>query len=672
MATFSYNGITYTAIFVDTAAASGGDGTTISTPINVFPAFSGIAANTAVICRNGGQISGYGFGTLSNGNANILITGAPKPGENLYDVIPGAATWGGDLAETFTISFNGTQSASYCWWFSNGSSTISSIYLGRLTLQTGNGVDTQGAGSNAIVVSYSTYLTVYKCTFKVIGYSYNDSQDPGNGTLYGRNAIMFTPNSTTYSSYGDLIVDQCLIDLPGQSGIYNGSPGGNTSIMNSIIRMWNAVVNHQCVGYQEASALGTLYIKGCDILIKTSRASSSGGCQAVSCYRYTDINNCTLSVTLNVSRSVSFGDMPINLLSSASLIQNSTFTLQPYTTSNVVVVRQTDTGGVRLYKNCTFQTIGSNSLNQGLCYAILPTGTGGTATFSSCLFNANGIIGNDGINSPILNFSNCSFLQGSFVCNTPLYVSNLTSQNLGGGIYARSGAIYYIGTASLAAASTKQVSLFGTAKVFVDNLDIDPTSYVNFNSSDDAALYVKNENGVTGNWTARSLKTKMVYSNTYRSGGASYAIKCQSNALPLNLINPPVLWIAPEPFAGIPVTISSPGSYTINLYFAHKLYDPADTVNLKNLMMYSYFTNSLGINNSYHTNSRGNGSMIADGSTWNNDSGLTTMVLKNKIEVPAGISYPVTVYTRIGFFKYQTGFPSGYLVLDPYVVAVPV
>jgi hypothetical protein len=163
----------------------------------------------------------------------------------------------------------------------------------------------------------------------------------------------------------------------------------------------------------------------------------------------------------------------------------------------------------------------------------------------------------------------------------------------------------------------------------------------------------------------------MGYSNTYRSGGASYSIKCQSNALPTQAIHPPILWIAPEPFAGIPVTVSTPGNYLISLYFAYKLYDPADPVNLKNIIMQSYFANSLGINNSYHTTTRGSGTLIADGSTWNNDSGLTTMVLHNQITVPAGITYPVTVYSRIGFFKYQTAYPSGYLVLDPYLVLTP-
>jgi hypothetical protein len=672
MATFSYNGITYTAVYVDTTAGINGDGTSISTPFNVFPTFTAIAANTAIICRNGGQTSGYSFGTLTNANANILITGAPKVDEPLYSVVPGAATWGGDVADTFTVSFNGTQGFTSCWVFNNNTTTLSTIYLGRLTLQALATSGAHSVGGNAIVNCSAAYLTLYRCNIKAIGYSYNDSQDPGAGVVTPRCGVIFNPSYSSYSNYGDLIIDSCVIDLPGPSGVYNGSAGGNTYITNTIIQMWVATLNTQSVAYQGGSSSGYAYFKGSNFLTKSSKSNGSGGCQGISTTSFLDMNNCTCSVML-YAVSQNSGNVCAYILSSGYTIQNSTFTMQPYiaATYNAVLVQINSAGNTTLFRNCTFQTVGSNSLNQGVVYSIYPS-SGCTSAFSSCLFNAAAILGNDTLATPpVLTFSNCTFLQGSFVCSSPLYVANLTSQNTGGGIVARNSAIYYIGTASFANASTKQINLFNSAKVFIDNLDINPASYINFNSSDSTALYVKNENGVVGNWTARSLKTNMVYSNTYRSGGASYSIKCQSNALPSNPVNPPILWIAPEPFAGIPVNIATPGTYLISLYFAYKLYDPADPVKLQNLILQSYFTNSLGINNSYHTSSRGSGTMIADGSTWNNDSGLTTMVLQNEVVVPAGITFPVTIYNRIGFFKYQTGFPSGYLVLDPYLVANP-
>lgn len=675
MATFSYNGITYTAVYVDTTAGVNGDGTSVSTPFNVFPTFTTIAANTAIICRNGGGISGLNFG-LTNSNANILITGAPKVDEPLYSVVPGASTWGGDIADTFTISFNGTASSANCWGFTTGNTALSTIYLGRLTIQSLVTSGVHGVGSNATIFTQSTYFTMYRCIIKAIGYSYNDSQDPGAGVVVSRCGVIFMPSYTSngYGAFGDLVVDSCTIDLPGQSGIYNSSSGGNTYITNTTIQMWVASLNSQCVAFQGGTASGKAYIKGCNFLIKSSKASSAGGCQGVSTTSFLDMNNCTCSVMLYAANSLTSGHLCLNIVGGAYMVQNSTFTMQPYIaagSSTASLVQLNAAGSVTLFRNCTFQTVGSNSLNQGVFYSIYPQ-SGCTAVFSNCVFNAAGILGNESLTTPpILTFSNCTFLQGSFVCNNPLYVANLTSQNSGGGITARNSAIYYIGTASFASATTKQINLYNSAKVFIDNLDIDPTSYVNFNSSDDTALYVKNENGVVGNWTARSLKTKMAYSNTYRSGGASYSIKCQSNALPSNPVNPPILWIAPEPFAGIPVTVATPGTYFVSLYFAYKLYDPADPVNLRNIILQTYFTDSLGINNSYHTNSRGSGTLVADGSTWNNDSGLTTMVLKNEIVVNPGISYPVTVYNRIGFFKYQTGFPSGYLVLDPYLVLTP-
>jgi len=628
MATFTYDNITYTALFLDPSAGSNGSGVSTSDPLNTLPTFSTIAANTALIIRRTATSIVFTAGQ-TNGNANIIFAGSPRATDPLYYVVPNASDWESDVPDTATISITGNSTASGIRF--DGAN----IYVENLTLSQTSTGGNQAAGTSAILHISSVSPRIRKTNINVAGFSYDNTGTYGG--IY-RYAVL--------SKCENFSMSDCYIEVP-NGGVHLLTAANNINISNTIIK------NYASTGqsYSIFNTGGSYRYYGCKIYNKSNvgqkiyhGASSSG-----------EVTNCTIVDEYLSANGTSF----YNQSGSCNII-NSVFYSKPRGGTGIRYMLYIGASN-NIIKGCIFETQDDQSTDGDN----IAVHANGDSQFYDCIFNIAGMPFAGSTHAKVI--SNCT-LSGNILTQIPLFVENITAFKNASASYPISvinKATLYMGTLTMSHVPTtnRRFNLNSEGNIFIDNLDVflgtgSAYSYLNFNGNEKCAIYTKNEVTV-GNWNARSLKTYMNTTNTYRSSGKNYSIKCQSFAAPTTSTLLPYLWIAPLPFAGIPVTFGTTGQKKIIMYFAHKLYD-TNGVTRNDLILQADIPDSSSPSGYTTVSSYDNFISIADSSVWNNDTGLTAM----RLELPFNLTTAGEVRCRIGFFKYNASYQTGYVVVD--------
>ncbi len=216
------------------------------------------------------------------------------------------------------------------------------------------------------------------------------------------------------------------------------------------------------------------------------------------------------------------------------------------------------------------------------------------------------------------------------------------------------GGLVYIATATISGTWTSQnmVRLGFHTTLVIDAINqvvtcgfTDTTGF--------ACLYVNNNNSITGQWYTESVNYKAFASNTYRTGGASAAIKFDvkaTSAIPI--------WLAPPPLPGKTLTPGSSGMHTFTFYAAYKGYSTFDPTKIRVFIQTPWFATGTKqqIFDSLH-----DGTWETDASTWNNDTGLTQLKLTMRVPVDRNEA----CYVRVSHAWFQI---SSYWYIDPLCV----
>lgn len=638
MASIIFNNITYITRFVDLSAGVNGDGLTINTPTNIFPSLPSISSNTALIVRRSGNSVTLTAASQITGNY-VIFAGSPKKQDPLYYIIPNASVWESDPYPTFTVNITGSSTASGLTFSGSGSYIENVAFVQTVSGGTGN----HGLGTSAIIQITQPAGVVRSCTISGKGVSYNDT----SYTYSNRNGVLlFGENS---------IVDNCYIEVP-DNCLYYLTTQQNISILNTTLKNWNtSTASNNIYSGSGSTASGKYY--GNTLYCKSGTTqvwSGVGQFDILNSYFFQD--NATNNSYILYATSSNF-----------VRIIGCSFYMRPRGTSAKYFMSLPASISHNLIKFCTFQTLDDQS-SSGMI-TIFPTGTN---DIYNCTFSADAMIAS--LPSYITTFSNCIVVMGNPYFSIPYYTPYLLPHKYStntNAIGSTLNSTLYVGTLSLSGipVGNRWINVATGGKVFIDNLDVSigngsSYSYLNFNSDENCAVYVKNEVNA-GNWTARSLKTYMNTSNTYRTNGKNYSIKCQSFSAPSIQSRPPYLWIAPLPFAGIPIVFGTTGNKKLTLYFAQKLYDPNDQINTDDIVVEADIPFNNFVNATTTVSSKTAGSIsTTDTSIWNNDSGLTV----SKLEMYFNLPIAGTIYCRIGFFKYQSAYPSGYVVIDPGII----
>jgi hypothetical protein len=324
--------------------------------------------------------------------------------------------------------------------------------------------------------------------------------------------------------------------------------------------------------------------------------------------------------------------------------------------------------------NCTFNMTNDNSHT----IYVNNNSSSQSVAYASCTFNGNFQIAN-GV-SVINLFSNCLILKGGIQVTQPTYIPGITANSASitnipmgiGGV----GSVLYVPSVNISGCpvtpntASSGIQLNNNGKIFITKLDVSFTgqgntgyNYLNFNSSEQAAIYVANEGGIPGNWSARSWRTSLLCSNTYRQGGKNYSLRGTSYS---SYSSPtPYLWVAPPPFMGIPYSGIAAGNHTATLYLAYKNFNPVYPLIPTDIPMLIQCFNFDGSISNFSSLASGN--LMNDSSTWINDSGLTIMALSVPFYVKNG---PASISVNFGFYKYDTTYTTGYVVFDPGIIIV--
>lgn len=632
MPSFNYNNTTYNAFYYDSSAPSNGDGLTPWTPTNVFPFIPSISANTALIIRRSGGNVTVPTNTV-NGSPDIALIGSPKTTDSIYSIIPSASFWASDPDETFLINISGNA----------GTSSISlsgaRVYVDRLQFYSRpNGLS--HSATEGILKIASANGVVKSCVFNLSGMTYDNELLP---PVTKNGLVMHGDNAT---------IENCTINVS-HYGLRIITSSNNTTISNTIVKCWStgnvlviptaynlAILSSEfhskdTTASSQAVVFGTASGKIQHCLFKHDKFNASN-------VIYFNFSNASLDI-LNTKVQLAIG---------GSIARN---------------IFYSSTAGRILLKDCEITELSDTSTG-GVTNITYPTST--KFTFINTLFNVSGIIGSNADDTTNVLFSGCTFLKGSPATHQPLYIDNI-DYRAAPCLICRDSGILYASTVKISGASltpataSSAIQMSNTSKIFIDNLDVTlgtgpAYNYLNFNSSEDSAIYVKNENNVLGNWSARSFRTNILTSNTYRTGGKNYSLKCQSFSAAAGGRRP-YLWIAPTPFDGIPVYFSTTGAKKVTLFIAYKLYDPAADVNINDIIVEIEIPKAASGSEKRVISSTSKGVFLNDTSTWNGDSGLTI----KKIVTYFDMLQTGDVKCRIGFYKYQSSYTTGYLVLDP-------
>jgi hypothetical protein len=624
---FVYNEVTYTPYYVDVNGSSG-DGSSPAQSANVLPGLNTISANTAVIIRRTNTIT-ISTNALTNSNANIMLLGSPKQDDAIYDFIPDASVWESDVEERVTFLFTMTTIGP------NFSGT--NIFLQRIQIY-----QTLGTANNTIANGMFTLSgsggTVIDCRFQIQDYDYDNPY----ATARTRRGLCINGNNAS--------IESCYIDTRDAGILLVSAYASNLTISNCIVRTWD----DYCIGFS-GGGLTSAQIKSCDFYSKNDVGLMSLGTSSPSAgsviFSYCNMEAENIrSNTIAISSTLFITMLKCNIRISYNVTANASFI---------------DASNTMLFKDCKFETF-NETFSASYKFGLF-TSSGATRNFINCIFDVDGEIGANSTNTGNNIFSGCTFIRGAPFTHQPLFVDSIYCHSRGTSLVSRDGGVLYANTVTMDHSTTKSISLSENSLIFINDLDIalgDGPNYnniINFNNSNAAAIYVKNEAGVSGNWTARNRLTEMKVTNTYRSGGNNFGIFCKSygSATPK-----PYLVMAPAPFSGIPVVFGTPGYKNVILYFADKLFDPASPVSLLDLVMeVDAPENDVDDKIRVYSTST-NGKIVSDSSIWNNDPGLSVKRLQIKIYMPvAG-----TAYCRVSFHKYQSLYSSGYLVFDSNIV----
>lgn len=652
MTTFLLNNTTYTAIYIDINAAINGDGTTPWTPFNTIPTLSSISDNTALIFRRiNGTIPTLPYvGTQTINANNFAMIGCPMSGDSSYTSVPSASYWKNDPGEYFTAYFQQSGSSN------NFLFTGKNQYLERLYISITN--TNSSYQSNTATFNFSNSQNNSIVINNVV-----NTVDSGG---YDLNLNSYNHNSIIINNCNNISFNNVIIDSPGTClslGSYN-----NLYLFNCAFRAWYPTqygIAPQCINSFNNTSDSSTQMYGCTFYCRGSNVGTPTSPDINT--RIYGINGkveCvnTIFKSENIPAAINcinfFNTTNNNFTNCNFILNNISFTTaMSYMTFNV---------GTHNFKSCTFST--SAESNTGILLMIDSSYGGALLNYINCTFDSLGIFGINGINDSSVGnniLNNCTYNRGTLaILNQPAYFENIYPPNNGPAIQCYNSGIMYINNLYLSSVpiSNRSISLSKTSKVITNNLDVfigdGPNyNYLNFNNSEYAAFYSSNEGGVKGNWSARSYSSQMTTSNSYRVGGANYSIRCRSHR---NASNTPYLWMAPSPFTGLPITCNSTGQHTLNIYFAYKGYDPNNPPNLNDIVIQMQIPIDNNGNYTYNI-SNFSGNITNDSSTWVNDTGLSIKKLSVVFNMPvSGI-----LYCRLGFFKYQISYPTGYIIIDP-------
>lgn len=631
MTSFTYNDITYNnVVYIDASASVSGTGVTPNEPMNRLPDLSGFAAQTAVVMRRTDVPLIAKFGPSKMKNDNIFLLGSPKISDSTYSYVPSANIWVNDAAEYATIFISGGNTAGSSIEFTGYNNRVE-----RLKIVSSAFGPTHGTADGTIKCSTSNFI-IKNCAISISGCNYNNATLASNG----KNGINVSGSNNT--------IENCDIETDLNSIIFNSTNSSN-SILNCKCKVWNP---SYYVLYSQY-ACNKLNISSCSISAKQTQILYAN----IASFNITNCDfNILYTTNTNISRQMYFQGSPKGSIINCNFTSNNI-----YCNTYSYLIDVGSSANVTI-KDSTFNTNNEVfTIGSSVTYMV----TYGTKiNYINCTFNTNGIIGrydSDDTGNNI--FSGCTFKKGTPAVHQPVYVECISGVSSGPQLTSRDNGILYAGSCSMSAATNKSIILSGNAKIFVDNLDVDlgagPSyNYLNFNSSDDAAIYVKNELNIPGKWSARSLKTQILTTNTYRTGGKNYALKCYSFA---NSTTTPYLWIAPLPFNGIPVNFGTTGSKKISLYYAYKLYGPTTPVSLKDLVLEIEVPKDSTSSLKKLISSKSYGVISDDTSVWNNDTGLTI----KRLDVYFDMLQAGDAICRIAFYKYDSDYTTGYTVIDP-------
>lgn len=194
------------------------------------------------------------------------------------------------------------------------------------------------------------------------------------------------------------------------------------------------------------------------------------------------------------------------------------------------------------------------------------------------------------------------------------------------------------------------------AKVFIGSCNTYTIGDVNSATSyDNGKGVVCQSEGSTGNLVVKTYNSTVKTWNVYRTGGNAVSLKYVQQSASASEF--PTM-LGETPYTGFRVTPASTGLKYLKMFFAYKNYTP-ETGGIGYHVRVEANVPSTTTGAYTLVNSSEIGAWVTDASTWNNDSGLTTVacVIPITVETLA----PIDVKLAINWYS-ATG---GYLYIDP-------
>ena len=473
MATFDFNNVTYTCVYIDTSNPVNGSGVDTSSPLNVFPAISALATNTCYIVRRVAPFTSVPWNN-SNSQNNIIIIGSPKTSDSLYSLIPESSVWQSDIESTHTIWVTGNPAINQ------------------------NGINFTG---NNIRIERINILQ--KTPTASITYNYSVLNMAGTNTVLSSTTLNISAmsyESLTFSSYecggvrinpDKSLIDNCQFNANNRNTFDFITTGtGRDFIMNNTtLKSWgnSGYVINIGVGITNSEFV----FNNCTILSNTDNSYS------------VFINNLSTSVlkffncNFNLQRKTSSSGVLYGFyFGSACVISfyNCIIDYNPNSSSNLSILCYAN-GCVVIFQNTTFQ----NSFAPGTGGTLITNST--DVSYIGCTFNIESGIGANSVDNGIKTFTGNTYIKGGLSVNTPIYLSTYVPAS-GGNMWAAGmsmisrgdNGLLYIGSATLNNATYKNLSLNENGMIFIDNCDINLDGRITYGTEKNA-VYVKNEKG---------------------------------------------------------------------------------------------------------------------------------------------------------------------------------